>query len=881
MNWLRRLFHKSRSESQLDKELRFHLEQQIADNISAGLSAEEARCRAQQEFGGLERVKEEVRDTRWETHLDTLTHDFRYALRTLRKDRRFALIAIFTLALGISSTTAIFSVIDCVLLHPFPYKNADRLVSLSVLAADQERAWRFPALPFLDFKEQNHTFEDMFGLVFRGTRYVSGEGTDEFFGGWVTPGTFESLGIKPLLGRTITPEDARPGSSPVFVMSYRLWSRHFGRDPQIIGKAIILNRTPMTLIGVMPRRFQFGRGECEVWMPLYLTRDTFLPGAGIEPNEVWTVGHLKPGVTSETAAADLQAIAKHFETTYPLYFPPEFRLGISAFNDGYTTYFFRVTLYALMAAVLMLLLIACSNVATLLLVRATAREREMVIRASLGATRGRLIRQLLIESFLLTLTSCAAGCVLAYFGLKGVVAAIPERTIPSEAAIVLSPAALLFSLAITVLTALICGLAPALHSVRRDLQAALTGSGKGASGNFRHADLRSYLAIAEVVLSIVLLIGSGLMMRTLLAIEHVDVGFNPANVFYARLSLPDGQYDTATEKRLLFRRIVDRVTSVPGVLAAAEASSSPPYTWTWTTVTTRGEAEPKNRNAALILCSEGYFQTLERHLLRGSLLSASDVDSARHVAVVNQTFVREHFKEGDSTGQKIRFRDFETLPDWPRDPYFEIVGVIGDAKNRGLQQPPTSEVYLPHTLTGAGSRGILVRSALNPDLILEDIRREVATIDQNIALAEAQTIERYLKQSYYAGPQFMFVSLCAVAIVGLILILIGIFSVMAYTVALQTHEIGIRMALGAQQTQISRMVLGKGLRLIGVGVPIGLCASLALTRFLATQIWGVSLTDPWTYSAVIALIVLVGLAACLLPARRAAQVDPLIALRYE
>jgi hypothetical protein len=283
----------------------------------------------------------------------------------------------------------------------------------------------------------------------------------------------------------------------------------------------------------------------------------------------------------------------------------------------------------------------------------------------------------------------------------------------------------------------------------------------------------------------------------------------------------------------------------------------------------------------LILCSEGYFQTLERHLLRGSLLSASDVDSARHVAVVNQTFVREHFKEGDPTGQKIRFRDFETLPDWPRDPYFEIVGVIGDAKNRGLQQPSRSEVYLPHTLTGAGSRGILVRSALNPDLILEDVRREVATVDQNIALADAQTIERYLKQSYYAGPQFMFVALCAVAIVGLILILIGIFSVMAYTVALQTHEIGIRMALGAQQTQISRMVLGKGLRLIGVGVPIGLCASLALTRFLATQIWGVSLTDPWTYSAVIALIVLVGLAACLLPARRAAQVDPLIALRYE
>ena len=881
MRWIRRFFQRSRSERELDRELQFHLERQIADHLADGISLQEARRRVQLEFGGLERVKEEVRDTRWETHLDNLFRDFRYAFRSLRKDRRFALIAILTLALGIGSTTVIFSVIDRVLLRPFPYKNADRLATFSVLAADQLRAWRVPGPAFLDFKEQNHTFEDMFGLVFVGTRYVSGDGADEFFGGWVTPGTFEYLGIQPLLGRSLTPEDAKPDSPPVFVMSYRLWTKHFHQDPKIIGTTVTLNRTPMTLVGVMPPQFQFGRGECEVWMPLYLTQNTYLPGAGIEPNEVWAVGHLKPGVSPQTAAADLQVIAKRFEKTYPVYFPPQFRLVINAFNDNYVTYFFRVMLYALMAAVAMLLLIACSNVANLLLVRATAREKEMVIRASLGATRSRLIRQLLIESFLLTLASCVAGCLLAYFGLKGVVAAIPEKTIPAEASIVLSPVALLFALGASILTMLLCGLAPALHSARRDLQTALTGSGKGVSGSFRHGKLRSYLVVTEIALSIVLLIGSGLMMRTLLALEHVDIGFNPANVFYAEISLPEGQYDTALQKKLLFRKVLDRVTQVPGVVAAAEAGSSPPYTWTWTTVVARGEAQPKNRNAALVLCSEGYFQTLERHLLRGRLISRRDVDSAGHVAVVNQTFASEHFKEEDPTGQEIRFSDFETLPDWPRDPYFEIIGVIGDAKNGGLQEPPRSEVYLPHTLTGAGPRGILVRSAVSPDSILESIRREVRTIDPSIALADAETIERYLKRSYYAGPQFMFIALTAVAVVGLVLVVGGVFSVISYTVVLRTHEIGIRMALGARQSDIVRAVVKNGLWLIAAGVTMGMFTSFALTRFIASQIWGVSASDPWTFGAVAGVILAAGLVACLFPARRAARVDPLVALRYE
>jgi predicted permease len=879
MRWLRRLVRKSLAEAQLDKELRFHLDQQIADNITAGMSPEEARRCANLQFGGLEQTKERIRDTRCETHLDNLYRDFRYALRALRKNRRFAAVAIFTLALGIGSTTAIFSVIDCVLLRPYPYKNADRLATFTDFSADQFRAWRYPVAAFFDFKEQNHTFEDMIGLVYRGVRYIGREGTDVFFGGWVTPDTFEVLGIKPLLGRPITREDAKPGAPPVFVMSYRLWTKLFHRDPRILGTTQTLNATPMTLIGIMPPRFRFG--DCEVWVPLSLTRSTFVPGPGIEPNEVWTVGHLKPGVSPQTATADLEVIAKQLENVFPIYFPPQFRLVVNTFSSDRVGDDFKVTIFALMTAVTMLLFIACSNVTNLLLARATTREKEIVIRASLGATRGRLINQLLVESFSLALASCALGCLFAYLGLKGIAVVIPPDTIPSEAAITLNPAALLFSLGATTLTAMICGLAPAFHSVHRDLQTALTSTGKGASADFRHGKLRFFLVIVEVALSILLLIGSGLMMRSLLALKNVNIGFDPAKVLYARLALPEGRYDTARKKKLLLRRILDRVALIPGVIAAAGTTSSPPYTWGWTTVAVLGETPPQNRNTASIMCTEGYFQTLERHLLRGSLLSQKDIDAARQVVVVNQTFVRQHFGDVNPTGQKIRFSDFETLSDWPRDPYFEIIGVIGDARNYGLQEPPRPEVYLPSTLTGDDPGGIVVRTTPNANAILESIRRDVSAVDPNIALADAETIESLLRHSYYAGPHFILVTLGAIGIIGLLLVAIGVFSVMAYTVSLQTHEIGIRMALGAQQASILKMILAKGVRLVAVGILVGLLASYGLTRFLASQVWGVSVTDPWTFVAVAIMISLVGLTACLLPARSAARVDPLVALRYE
>lgn len=811
--------------------------------------------------------------------MTSLWQDIRYGLRMLERSPAFTIVAILTLALGIAATTVICSVVDSVLLEPFPYKSANRLATPSVSFPNQSSITRFPVPMFLDFKEQNHTFEDIIGLAYTDVHYKRSEGTEQLLGAWVTPNTFTFLGIKPLLGREITQEDGKPSSPPVFVMSYTLWTRLFNRNPNVLGATLNLNGTQRSLVAIMPPRFRFG--DCEIWMPLELDRSTFITGFGVQPNEVWTIGRLKSGVSLKAASADLGAIAKRFERIYPAWFRVHYKLIVNSLTEELVGRF-KLTLFALMGAVSMLLLIACSNVANLLLARATVREKEMVIRASMGATRSRLIRQLLVESGLLAATSCIAGCLFAYIGLKGVAAAIPPDTIPSEVAITLQPAALLITMAVSVLTNLLCGLAPALYATRRNLHIGLAGSGKGASADFRHGSLRSGLVVGEVALSIVLLIGTGLMVRTVYALKEVNIGFDPAHVIYAELSFPESQYDTSEQKRVFIEKVLDRLATTPGVIAATEADSLPPYSFGWTEVVIPGKTHSEPWGATFDMCSEGYFQTLGRRLLRGELLSHSDVESARHVAVINQTLSRTYFGSDDPVGQKIKFSTFEEwAADWPRDAYFEIIGIIADAKNTGLQDPPRPEVYFPYTVTGTGPRKIMARTASNSSLVLESLRREIAAVDSEVAVSDAGSIETFLRRGYYARPQFTLIILTTFGGIGLLLVLMGIFSVMAYTVSLRTHEIGIRMALGAQQNDVLRMVLKKGLALIATGTIAGLAAGLALTRLMSSQIWGVSPTDPWTFSAVAALILSIGLAACLFPARKAARVDPLVSLHYE
>jgi len=808
--------------------------------------------------------------------MKSVWHDLRYGVRILRKNLGISVISILTLALGIGATTVIFSVVDSVLLNPFPYKDADRLATPSISVG----ITRFPVPVFLNFKEQNHTFEDLAALAYFNIRYTrSGAPTQQLLGCWVTTNTFELLGIKPSLGRQITLQDGNPESSPAFVMSDTLWTNLFNRDPKILGASLNLNGVPRTLVAIIPPRFRFG--GCEVWIPTNLNKSTFITGFGLQPNELLTIGRLKRDISLQAASDDLGAIAKLSEKEYPAWFRANYRIIVNSLRDESVGHF-KTTLFAMLAAVFILLLIGCSNVANLWLARATVREKEIVIRASMGATRSRLIRQLLVESSLLAAASCIGGCLLALLGLKGMIAAIPPDTIPAEVSISVRSATLMLAVAVSVLATLICGLAPALHLVRRDLRIGLAGSAKGASGGFQHGKLRSILVVVEVALSIVLLTATGLMVRTLRALERVDIGFNPASVAYARLSLPEGRYDTADAKRAYFEKVLDRVAAIPGVVASTEATSFPPYSFGWTEIAVPGKTHSESWGTTFDMCSEGFFQTLGRLLFRGRLLSRSDVESARHVVVVNQTFERNYFGTEDPIGQRVKFTTLEQwATDWPRDAYFEIVGVIADAKNTGLQDAPRPEVYFPHTVTGTGPRGIMVRTAGNSSLVLTSLGRAIADVDSDVAISDLGPMENILKSSYYAGPQFTLIVLGTFGITGLLLVLVGIFSVMAYTVSLQTHEIGIRIAMGAQRHDVLRMVLRKGLALILAGIIVGLAASSVLMRLMASQIWGVSTMDPWTFSAVATLVVIVGLTASLFPAYRAAKVDPIVCLHYE
>jgi putative ABC transport system permease protein len=810
--------------------------------------------------------------------------DLRYAVRSLIKDGRFRVLAVLALALGIGSATIIFSAVYGVILNTFGYDNPDKIVSFAIHDASQsgEEGREAMSMPeFLDFRRRNNVLTDMtggFGGFGGGTvLFNTGESTEQFSAWYTTANLFTFMGTNPFLGRLATTEDTKPGATPVFMMTYKTWRERFNADPSIVGKSFTLNGTPRTLVGVMPPRFRWG--WTDIWIPLAMDLTQIASDPNLKNVYVWPVGRLKPGVSVTAASADLDVVAHQLAKIYPHDYPQQFKVAARTLADRVLSPF-KSLIYPLVGAVALLLLIACSNVANLLLARATARDREIAIRASIGASRGRLIRQLLVESFVLAAAGCLAGCIFASVGIQKLVPLVPYGALPQEAVIELNIKVLLFSLAVTALTTMLCGLAPALHVMRGELQNRLTGSGKGSGGGFRHGKLRAALVIAEVAFSIVLLVGAGLMMRTFLALDHVDLGFNPRNILVAELNLSKGIYDTAQQKNILFQQIFARLQTLPGVVASTVTVAPPPGGGIDSELTVPGKTHSERWTTAVDAHSAGYFQTLGLPLLRGKLFDESDVASGRHVTVVSASFSRRFFPNDDPLGQKIKFNALDELPEL-KDAYFDIIGVVPDVRNRGLQDPPMSEAYVPHTITGIGDRAILVRTAMNPDSLLPIIRQQIWAVDRNISVSHAESIQARLQRDQYAGPEFDLVTFGAFAAIGLLLAVIGIFSVMAYTVSLQTHEIGIRMALGAQKGNILTMVLRNGLTLIVTGIILGVVASPALTRFIASQLSGVKVTDPWTFVTVAVIILAVGLAACFFPARRATQVDPLIALRYE
>jgi len=793
-------------------------------------------------------------------HFESFAQDLRFGLRTLRRNRGFAAVAAFTLALGIGAATLVFSVTDSLLLHVFPYRDASRLTYFYIHETRQGgySGQMSPSVTqFIDVRQGLHTFEEIAGFWNRSLLYDNGQGSQEIPTAAVTTNVFPLLGVDPLAGRVFTAEDERPSAPPVCVIEYQFWQEQLHGDPRAVGSSLKLEGQPRTIIGIMPPRFQFL--GVPVWLP-------YSVNAGAR-GYVQMIGRLRSGIALEAATADLTAAYDRLKQTYPADFPDKrFTVSLRTLTDASIGDFRRI-LYTLAAAAAILLLIACSNVANLLLVRATRREREIMIRAAVGATRLRLIRQLLVESFLLALLGGAAGCWLAYYAVHVFAVLAPRDVIPAEAVVALNSTALWFALAIAFVTTLLCGLAPAIMAVRGKLTS--------------RTRLRGALVMAEVALSIILLVGAGLMTRTLFALTHVDLGFHPDNLLLAQLNVPRARYQSPDQQRLLVRQVLDRVAQTPGIHAASFALGTPPGSSRTPMLTfdIPGKPHPSPWTTAIAVSSEGYLPMLGRPLHQGRDFTATDVESARHLVIVNQTFARTFFSNENPIGRKMQF-DFSRLRSAPSDPVFEIIGVVADAKNRGLREPTAPEALLVYTALPGQGLGILVKTDAAPLAMVETLRRQVWSVDSTVGLTHLTSIQWSIQDSY-AESRFGLFSIAGFAAIGLTLAMVGIFSVMAYTVSINRREIGVRMALGAQPAQILAGILRKALLLAVSGIVIGMAVSLALTRLLATQLWGVSANDPMTLGGVAAILMITTLLACYVPARRAAATDPMQSLRTE
>ncbi len=881
MRWLRRLWHKSLSERRLDSELRFHLEQQVAEHIAAGLPHDEARRRASIEFGGVERFKEECREARWENHLEILARDFRFALRGLAKDRHFAFIAIFALALGICASTAIFSVVDNALLEPFPYKDSRHLVIIRVHDRDSaDREWRgaffYPELQ--EYMTQNHVFDAAVANVEDDIIYTAGDATFRFGGDYVTPGTFEFFGVPPYLGRALEPADFQSGAPPAFVMRYATWVGQFHADPTLIGKIFNLNGVSYTLVGVMAPRFAWG--GVEMWLPR--NPDAVEVGPDGRFRRYWgMVAHLRPGVSRQEAEADLTVIAQRLAALYHDEYPKRFSIQVDSFAHAVVPEQFRKILYVLFAAVGLLLLIGCANVANLLLARTTTREREFAVRSALGASRGRLIGQLLAESFLLAAGGAILGIFIAWAGVRTLAAIMPGFTIASETVIEMNASVLFFAIVVGVGTVFVFGLVPALQASRCNLQDSLRDSGKGLSGTVGRAGLRNAVIVLEVALSLTLLFTAGLFVRSFRALQEVRLGFQMDHVLSGRIPLPRQRYQDAVQLTTFFRPLLARLKTVPGVAYAAETSTRPPYGGIRSVVEIPGKTHSERWHSLVQLCSEDYFSVLRLPLLDGRSFTETEVNDGRKLAVINKTFQRRYFGNENPIGRRIHLRVLEDFPDPVKDAWFEVIGVAADAQNLGLENPVDPEAWIPYTLTGTGMRGILVRTTGDPTAMINAVRREIWATDPTVAVADPNTLGHFLNLFTFAQPRFGLQLIVIFAFIGLVLVTIGVYSVIAYSTSRRTHEFGIRMALGAAGSDVLKMVLRKGLQLLLAGIAIGLATSLALSRVLVSQLWGVSPYDRLTFVSVSGLLLLVGLIACWIPARRATRVNPSSALRYE
>jgi putative ABC transport system permease protein len=871
MGWIRRrLFHKSQAEKRLDQELRFHLERQVADHVAAGMNVEEARRSAQLEFGGLERVKEEVRDTRWETHLDNLFRDFRFALRMLRKSTGFAGVAIATLALGMGATTAIFSVVNAVLLKPLPFAQPERLIKLEERHPD----WASPEFTYANFADVANSTRTLEKLAaYRSWLFtLSGDGEPENVDGYrVSAQFFNVLGVSPQLGRTFLPEENRPGDDAVAVLSNGLWKRRFGSNPNIIGQTCKINGTPARIVGVMPASFRFPE-DAGLWMPLALD-DTLLTNRRAHLYTV--IGRVRPEATLAQARAEGQSLAKAIDaqnkgvdpnwTAYPS--PFQERLVASV----------RLPILLLFCAVGFVLLIACANVANLLLARAAGRVKEIGVRIALGAGKARILSQVLTESIVLAVIGSVLGLIVANFALHAIIQLSPGDVPRLEDASI-DWRVLAFTLLVTALTGLLFGVAPALQALKIDLQNSLRES-RRTSMSTAQLRLRSALVISEIALALVLLAGAGLLTNSFVRLLRVPLGFNPKNVLTLQLFLPEATESAAdTRSTQTVSAILEKVRTIPGVQSASVVNSLPIAGGVSTdfAIVGRPRVKPEDEPSADVrVIDSAYLRTMQIPLLRGREFSESDSATAPKAMLINQTMAGKFWPGQDPIGSRV------TMLDWGPPLTGEVVGVVGDVKPNGPQEPVGSMIYWPYPQFPSLFNCLVVRTTSSDPLsLVAGIKAQVRVVNPEQPVSQVRTMEQVLGASL-AQPKFSLVLIGIFAGVSVLLAAIGVAGVMAFVVAQRTQEMGIRMALGAQRSDVFGLVLRQGLRMASFGLLIGLAGAFGLTRLLSSMLYGVKPGDPLTFALVSALLVGVALLACWLPARSATRVDPIVALRYE
>ena len=810
--------------------------------------------------------------SRW---LDQVVQDLRFGVRTLVGAPGFAALAIVSLALGIMATTAMYSVVRAVVLDPFPYKDVDNLMSIRV-ADPSGRGGRtyYTTDQYLEFARRATIFDGVIASTISDVIWTGAGNPQRLRGNHITTTTFDVMGVPPLLGRAVRPADGVPGAPPVVVLGFKFWQRQFGGEASAVGRQMLLNGVNRTVVGVMPKRFMW-RGA-DVYVPVVFEQGKVVEGV----RNVHVLGRLKAGVTEAQAEADLRPIVADLAQREPAQFPEgRWRVGLLSFKETFESNLGE-TLWILFAAVGLLLLIACVNVSNLLLSRAATRQREMALRAAIGAGRARLVRQLLTESLLIALGGALLGIPLAYGGLNAIIALVPPDTIPDESEIVINGAVLAFTVGISMATAVIFGLAPAWQGSSIDLTESLKDGARSVTGGRRQAIMSNGLVIAEVALSVMLLVGAALMMRTLVAMQNVDLGVRPERLMTMRVPLVETRYPDATRRVAFFQSLLTRLENAPGVRGAAVSSGVHPFGGWLVPIEVPGSGSQDSRPAVFHQVSAGYTRTMGIPLLAGRGLEIGDVDRRQMTALVNQALVTRYFGDGNALGRTVRVPRLRQPPASLENDTFEIVGVVGNTVSRGLSELTRPELYVPFSLVGL-AQSVAVRTDGEPERATALVRAEVAALDRDQPLSDIRSLESTLDDYMFAGPRFGLTLFAVFATLGLTLAVVGVYGVIAHAVSRRTQEIGVRMALGATTDRIVSMVLAGGAKLVAAGIVIGLAGSALAARAMRELIWNVSPWDPVSFVAVAAVLMVVGLQATLWPALRATRVNPVAALRKQ